>query len=610
MLLTSLIQDFRSEDGLYSLIQAQFDTAKESSNNCEFSEPPPAKRRRLARSASAAALNTSKTSLEQRQLRTSQSFHTATSLKESTADLADANIVSDQSGSLNSSQSSQSSGRRSLPNLKGKDLFDSMIWSDPLTTSVFFTFITSLRKKIFEEVKATTKTHQFLKTLRDGGRLVRVYTQNIDGLEGREGLSMDLSKGPGSKTRFGSKVKKLETEGPSVEGEGSGSRGSGGGSGTYDRGVECVQLHGGLEHLRCGLCARLTSWDDEDRDAATLAGDSPDCPHCTATNTSRESRGRRSLAIGRLRPDVVLYGEEHPCAGQIGPLITHDISLAPEIMLILGTSLRVHGLKFMVREFAKAVHTRGGIVVFVNNTKPPDSIWGDVIDFWVEGDCDSWVEDLGERRKDLWLPQGYMDEKEQKPRAIPKNPQSTRPDTTCGAYFMHKIIQRLGRLSGRISDEIPDQQLLDAQLLGTSVTAATEDKPKPPKKKRKSAPRPMAIREDRFSGAFVSAEITAALRRILEGESRELPVLPGLGHWQPARPNNESSKTKATKGRQALAPISSNSTRKRPRLSKKALPTPPASDESSPTPTTPRSIRTKMSIGNLLSSPMAEERYF
>ena len=31
---------------------------------------------------------------------------------------------------------------------------------------------------------------------------MRCYTQNIDGLEAREGLTMDLSKGKGSKRRF------------------------------------------------------------------------------------------------------------------------------------------------------------------------------------------------------------------------------------------------------------------------------------------------------------------------------------------------------------------------------------------------------------------------
>jgi len=59
------------------------------------------------------------------------------------------------------------------------------------------------------------------------------------------------------------------------------------------------------------------------------------------------------------------------------------------MLLILSTSIQVHGLKVLVREFAKAVHDRGGKVVFMNFTKPPESVWADVLDFWVQWDCDA-----------------------------------------------------------------------------------------------------------------------------------------------------------------------------------------------------------------------------
>jgi NAD-dependent SIR2 family protein deacetylase len=367
------------------------------------------------------------------------------------------------------SQSSSTSSRQSLPNLKGKDLFDSMIWSDALTTSIFYTFISSLRQKILNDVKDTTETHRFIKALRDGGRLVRNYTQNIDMLEERVGLCADLERGPGNRTRFNPKVQKE----PRPQ-----STSDGGAGGIHDGGVEVVALHGTLDRLRCGLCARVTSWDEEDRHEATLAGNAPECPWCSANNAKREGKGRRSLAIGRLRPDIVLYGEEHPSAHLVGPLITHDISLNPDVMLILGTSLRVHGLKIMVKEFAKVVHSRGGKVVFVNQTKPPESVWGDVIDYWVEWDCDAWVGDLKERREELWLPQGAMTEaREEKPKAIAKNPQDQRTDTTSGAYHVHKIMRILGLMSGRIQPLLKEakpsrQSLTTKEVQNTKELAA------------------------------------------------------------------------------------------------------------------------------------------
>jgi NAD-dependent SIR2 family protein deacetylase len=313
---------------------------------------------------------------------------------------------------LPATQSSQSS-RTSLPNMKGRDLFDSMIWTDPFTTSIFYMFISSLRQKIQMEVKSTTEAHDFIRVLRDGGRLVRNYTQNIDCLEERLGLCTELTRGPGNRSRFHTKYQRearpcnIDEQSP------------------YNGGVEVVLLHGSLANLRCGICGKLSSWNEEEREAATLAGQAPDCPSCTEYNAKRTGRGRRGLAVGRLRPDIVLYGEEHPHANQMGPLITHDLSLGPDVLLIMGTSLRVHGLKVMIREFAKAVHTRGGQVVFINRTKPSESTWGDVIDYWVEWDCDAWVLDLKRRRQDIWLPQGAVEEQkttgdhaEQKPKKV------------------------------------------------------------------------------------------------------------------------------------------------------------------------------------------------
>ncbi|KAF7866721.1 hypothetical protein EAF04_005563 [Stromatinia cepivora] len=348
------------------------------------------------------------------------------------------------------SQSSQSSSSRTLPNLKGKDLFDSVIWSDPFSTSIFYMFISNFRRRINNDVKSTTTTHQFIRALRDNGRLVRNYTQNIDCLEEREGLTTDLELGAGDRTRFQTKVQgKL----PPVGGEERGGKDA-----SVATGVECVLLHGSLRKLRCGVCSKLTSWDEEDRESTTMAGSAPDCPSCISSSISRQDKGRRGLAVGRLRPDIVLYGEEHPHANLVGPLIIHDLKLGPDVLLILGTSLRVHGLKIMVKEFAQAVHARGGSVIFVNQTKPPESQWGDVIDYWVEWDCDAWVLDLKKRRSDIWQPYtnatqniASKDPAPSKQRNASEKtpayrPQCKRDDKTNAVHFTFKILDDLRKL--------------------------------------------------------------------------------------------------------------------------------------------------------------------
>ena len=177
-----------------------------------------------------------------------------------------------------------------------------------------------------------------------------------------------------------------------------------------DGGCEVVQLHGDLEDLRCTLCQKKCNWE-EGRENTLLAGVAPECSACRAADCDRRGRGKRGTAVGRLRPNIVLYGEEHPSADMLSQITTHDLRLAPDVLLVLGTSLKVHGLKIMVKEFAKAVHARAGgkgKVIFVNLTKPPESVWNGVLDYHIAMDCDAWVEDLRVRRPDIWHQQGEL----------------------------------------------------------------------------------------------------------------------------------------------------------------------------------------------------------
>ena len=82
------------------------------------------------------------------------------------------------------------------------------------------------------------------------------------------------------------------------------------------------------------------------------------------------------------------------------------------MLLIMGTSLKVHGLKKIVKNFARAVHARKGLVVFVNAT-PPSKEWEGVIDVHVHGETDKWVERVEEEwrrfRPQDWETQTILD---------------------------------------------------------------------------------------------------------------------------------------------------------------------------------------------------------
>jgi len=124
----------------------------------------------------------------------------------------------------------------------------------------------------------------------------------------------------------------------------------------------------------------------------------------------REARGKRALKIGTLLPNIVLYNDPsgHPSADDITTLISADLGRRPDLLLIVGTSLKVFGIKKLVRDFAKIVHANKGSVILINKVPLPASEWNGVIDYWVESDCDEWVHDLKTRIPDLWMKQEVL----------------------------------------------------------------------------------------------------------------------------------------------------------------------------------------------------------
>ena len=123
---------------------------------------------------------------------------------------------------------------------------------------------------------------------------------------------------------------------------------------------------------------------------------------------ARVARSARPLKIGTLRPSIVLYDEPHPLGEEIGAIETADLAKKPDMLIIMGTSLKVHGLKKLVKEFSNVVHEHksgGGKVVFVNKT-PPANEWANVIDFHVAGETDAWstkvIEDWKKVRPQDW----------------------------------------------------------------------------------------------------------------------------------------------------------------------------------------------------------------
>lgn len=287
--------------------------------------------------------------------------------------------------------------------LKGRDLFDASLFRDATSTAVFYTFISQLKQSI--DRASPSSTHKFLKTLDAKGKLLRSYTQNIDGLEEQVGLASSSSQQVVIDAKGKGKFKAKD--------------------------VRNVQLHGDIHRVRCTLCSAEFPCTPEYLESFDK-GIPPDCLECASrceyqclprfclTFTeplpakAREARAARALKVGTLRPAIVLYDEPHPLGDDIGTIQTADLARKPDMLIIMGTSLKVHGFKKLVKEFARAVHesapskvnslsppkkssakSHAGKVIFVNKT-PPGAEWEGIIDIWVDGESDIWVEKVTE----------------------------------------------------------------------------------------------------------------------------------------------------------------------------------------------------------------------
>ncbi|KAJ9475747.1 NAD-dependent histone deacetylase HST3 [Pseudozyma hubeiensis] len=238
----------------------------------------------------------------------------------------------------------------------GKDLFDARLFSSESTSALFYSMVAEL-KRLADEAEPTI-FHRFLKRLDDEGRLQRVYTQNIDGLEEKAGLTFGLGEVGDSTTtvRALGKRKRL-------------------GSAAFSRSKSdshllfaskqqeqedqkkpmfprTIPLHGTLQTLTCALCnhklmlgntvhhrpdhrdtspssregsASLGHEDSKHAMELLQNGEAVPCPRCQTADEVRTSNGMRSRGVGRMKVDIVLYGGQNEGAERVGQCLQRDI---------------------------------------------------------------------------------------------------------------------------------------------------------------------------------------------------------------------------------------------------------------------------------------------
>jgi NAD-dependent histone deacetylase SIR2 len=243
----------------------------------------------------------------------------------------------------------------------GKDLFDASVYQDDSSTSTFHDMVRNLSQQT--KSAQPTAFHHLLATLANEGRLLRLYTQNVDGI--------DTSLPP------------LETQVPLPK------------KGPWPK---TVQLHGGLDHMVCSKCHNLSDFDAEQFNGPIP----PECGNCVENDAVRAVAEKRSHGIGRLRPRMVLYNEHNPDDEAIGSVSTADLRTRPDAVIVAGTTLKVPGVRRIAREMCALVRDRkDGVSIWINND--PEPIGKELANSWdlvVKGPCDEVARHAAMRRWD------------------------------------------------------------------------------------------------------------------------------------------------------------------------------------------------------------------
>ena len=284
----------------------------------------------------------------------------------------------------------------------GKEMFDISLFRDESKISVWATFMEKLYSSV-QTAKPTT-THRFISQLKKRNKLLRCYTQNIDGLE--ETLGLETSSKQEHLQLDLDKVLSSSQQNSSDESNNTKNTTSNSSFTSKWKSYDVIQLHGDLNSLACTKCFHVFEWS-RSWARSFRKGELPSCPNCEAAKLKRTREGKRLIEnTGILRPNIVLYGENHPSGELISKGLHFDMLRGkPDLFIIMGTSLKVDGVKRLVKQVSKQVHERGGLVLLINKTTVGDSSWHGVIDYQIQEDCDNWVDYLEDEIPDLFKSQ-------------------------------------------------------------------------------------------------------------------------------------------------------------------------------------------------------------
>lgn len=191
-----------------------------------------------------------------------------------------------------------------------------------------------------------TQFHLLIASLAEEGRLHRLYTQNIDGIDTQlEALKTEIPlplRAPWPKT---------------------------------------IQLHGNLRTVQCtGNATHKMKFDPEN----FKSGAQPQCSMCEDEIKGSRKRGNK---VHVTKPRVFLYDQfDFEDDESINKVIQHDLKAKPDAVIVVGTALKVGAAKNLVRDMCTVVKQARGCTAWINLKPPPNDL--KCFDIAVKGNCE------------------------------------------------------------------------------------------------------------------------------------------------------------------------------------------------------------------------------
>ncbi|ELA42093.1 uncharacterized protein VICG_00942 [Vittaforma corneae ATCC 50505] len=227
--------------------------------------------------------------------------------------------------------------------INGRQLFTYNFGIKEGSRQIYLKYISSLKRLC--DSSHPNVTHHFLANFPKS----RTYTQNIDGLEESAGMAF-----------------------------------------TKKDGTKGVYLHGNLSFLVCQYCGFRKKFNEADMKSFEN-GDEIACSECSERRTNCMKNGQRKRPVGVLHPGIIHYQQIHPDGAFISKICEKDMDC--DLLIVIGTSLAVEGVKKLVKMFCKNQASEGKRIL-VNLTKPSKE-WGDYFDYFYEGDCAEFARTVG-----------------------------------------------------------------------------------------------------------------------------------------------------------------------------------------------------------------------